>query len=394
MKNSPKIPFNVCLAVAGVSLMLLSAPGCGSSDPAPTGTVVCDPGTTQACFCPGKGEVGAQACDITGTRYGDCICPNDGGAGGGGAGGASGGSGNGGNAGVGNGGSGAGGAGGASGNGGVGGNAGAGGDGGVGGSAAGAGVGGMSGGSGGAAGSGPGGTGGTAGSATGGTSGGGAGGTAGTGGSGPLCPGTHGPAMTKISSTLCVDNTEVTEGQYRDFLTAMTGNYAGQPAICSWNVDYGQPLDNYGLNFPRNFVDYCDATAYCKWAGKRICRPIGSEWLRPLVDPNRNDELHQTCLTAYDSDMFDECYADALHEVGAFPLCVGTSPNQAIVDIQGNVREWGGCWDPATQSNPVQCDAMGSFISSSGYSHCDVRWKLSIKTVDARTGFRCCADPL
>ena len=97
--------------------------------------------------------------------------------------------------------------------------------------------------------------------------------------------------MTKISSTLCVDNTEVTEGQYRDFLTAMSGNYAGQPAICSWNVDYGQPLDNYGLNFPRNFVDYCDAAAYCKWAGKRICGPIGSEWLRPLVDPDRNDEL-------------------------------------------------------------------------------------------------------
>lgn len=80
------------LAAAGVSLMLLSAPGCGSSDPLPAGKVVCDPGRTESCACP-DGSTGAQTCNSSGTAFGECQCAGgnggtggDGGAGVGGVG--------------------------------------------------------------------------------------------------------------------------------------------------------------------------------------------------------------------------------------------------------------------------------------------------------------------
>ena len=126
-----------------------------------------------------------------------------------------------------------------------------------------------------------------------------------------------------------------------------------------------------------------------------MCKPIGSEWLKGYVDPTRNDELRQACLTAFNRNTYPECASTTLHSVGSLPLCIGSSPNQAIFDIQGNVREWAGCWDPATQSNPVHCDAQGAFTQSGGYDKCEVaHWRLTIKTKDDRTGFRCCADPL
>lgn len=85
MKNSPKTQLaQLSLAGLGVSLMLLSAPGCGSSDPVPKGNVVCDPGRSEPCAC-SDGSTGAQTCNETGTGFGSCSCGGAGGSAGAGA---------------------------------------------------------------------------------------------------------------------------------------------------------------------------------------------------------------------------------------------------------------------------------------------------------------------
>src|SRR5688572_19333200 len=49
--------------------------------------------------------------------------------------------------------------------------------------------------------------------------------------------GVHGPTMVDAGS-FCIDTTEVTQGQYFEFLTAKAGVTTGQPSVCSWNTSY------------------------------------------------------------------------------------------------------------------------------------------------------------
>ncbi len=95
MTNSRKTQLlNASLASLGVSLMLLSAPGCGSEDPVPAAEVTCTPGKQEPCTC-SDGRSGNQTCDGAGRSFSACECGGAGGSGGtagGGGTGASGGS--------------------------------------------------------------------------------------------------------------------------------------------------------------------------------------------------------------------------------------------------------------------------------------------------------------
>lgn len=379
-------------AVAPAVLLLAAACG-GSDDTTPKLDEVCEPGKAAECRCP-SGQLSSQQCAPDGLKWGDCQCTAGvgGTANGGSAGSAAGGSAQGGAAGGGAGGNaGVGGAGAVSGNGGVGGStAGSAGMGAGGTSAGSGGVGGTNtagSSSGGSSGSAAGGTGGTGGSAAGGSS-----GTGGSGGSGPLCPGTHGPAMTKISSTLCVDNTEVTVAQYEQFLAAKSGDTSGQPSLCSWNDSYGGAPPNWAkANSPRTLVDWCDARAFCEWSGKRLCGPIGSQWMDDPPLP-ASHELGTVCLELFGNAQVDQqCDTYDVHDVGSVASCTGQPPNDQVMDVQGNVREWVGCRDENV------CFTFGTYVlSNPTYYKCTssgARETWRIDDMDAVVGFRCCADP-
>ena len=80
------------------------------------------------------------------------------------------------------------------------------------------------------------------------------------------CPGTGGPASVRVG-TFCIDATEVTNAQYKQFVVASVGT---SRAECAWKASYvpssawppGPGADNY----PVAYVDWCDATAFCEWA--------------------------------------------------------------------------------------------------------------------------------
>lgn len=77
----------------------------------------------------------------------------------------------------------------------------------------------------------------------------------------------------------CMDATEVTNADYAAFLAANPPT-SGQVAWCAWNTSYLPPFGWPATgkeNHPVVRVDWCDARAYCKWAGKRALR---EDWRR------------------------------------------------------------------------------------------------------------------
>ncbi len=95
-----------------------------------------------------------------------------------------------------------------------------------------------------------------------------------------------------------IDRTEVTVGQFRHF-TKATGTKtfaekkgsglvygAGweQKSGWGWRTPYGKPASD---NEPAVHINYDEAHAYCRWAGKRL--PTDAEWTQAAYQESRND---------------------------------------------------------------------------------------------------------
>jgi formylglycine-generating enzyme required for sulfatase activity len=118
------------------------------------------------------------------------------------------------------------------------------------------------------------------------------------------------PRAAALGGAYCIDGTEVQNGQYYAFIQA---NQAinGQITQCLTNATFvpqgawPPPLSAYGL--PVRYVDWCDASAYCRWAGKQLCGLIGGGTL-PYTLVQAND--------ASESAWFNACSAEG---VNAYP---------------------------------------------------------------------------
>jgi formylglycine-generating enzyme required for sulfatase activity len=183
------------------------------------------------------------------------------------------------------------------------------------------------------------------------------------------CPGTAGPKMVN-TGLFCIDSTEVTQAQYRQFLDAKPA-LDGQPPECSWNKTYAPPAPGgwcpFGAwvpdqhpNYPAVCVDWCDAYAYCRWAGKRLCGKVGggpnpysraddptsSQWFRACTSAGANPYTYGTSYDpmACNGDQRAGCakngYCHAL-DVGSLATCQSSVSGFAgVFDLNGNVEEW------------------------------------------------------
>jgi sulfatase modifying factor 1 len=173
------------------------------------------------------------------------------------------------------------------------------------------------------------------------------------------CESAHGPPMAKIDvpggGSYCIDTTEVTWAQYDEFIDAKVPKNP-QPLGCEANSEWGSKnTDVTKANVPRVNADWCDAHAYCAWAGKRLCGKIGGGGDIDLADVPKLtlDEWTNACMGgdpthAYPYGVtYDESVCDvATGEVAVpantkFPGCHGTrAPFDSIFDMSGNVWEW------------------------------------------------------
>jgi formylglycine-generating enzyme required for sulfatase activity len=201
----------------------------------------------------------------------------------------------------------------------------------------------------------------------------------------PVCPQGRGPAMvalpTAAGGTYCVDSTEVTQAQYAAFLADKNGDLSGQPSQCSWNSSYqpGTAATNCDYapsargNYPIDCIDWCDAYAFCQWAGKSLCGDI--EPTDAQDNALVNGAWPRACTSAgtytyvYGNTSTPGACADSTHSngstvdastlpVASLPTCQSPDPTYAgIFDLLGNVSEW------SAYCNGGQCIVLGGDIT-------------------------------
>jgi formylglycine-generating enzyme len=229
------------------------------------------------------------------------------------------------------------------------------------------------------------------------------------------------------ASCIWMDRTEVTVAQYQQWLDATVDQEVPwEPTWCRWKAQRSAPATDpadecvsqlmrfdqqpFAERKPMRCVDFCDAEAYCRWAGKRLCYdrngygnygPSGSprEWLIACSNGHSNvfpwgDEASDNpCNTGQGAEA---CITTANpicgpHSAGQGSACAN---QRGIQDLIGNVAEWAfSCAfvDPAQPLEPTKCLTRGG-----GYDGelraCDYEATTPSSTRLPSLGFRCCDD--
>ena len=212
-----------------------------------------------------------------------------------------------------------------------------------------------------------------------------------------------------------IDVTEVTQGQYADWLRTSPALPAISDANCGYVTSYavqgtgGVYAGPDAEHHPVVYVDWCDAYAYCAGIGKRLCGAIGggatgydsyrdaaqSQWHRACssggayVYPYGNTYQPTACAS------YDYWNGSALQTVavGSLPDCVTTATGFAgVYDLSGNVWEWeDSCADQGPYAN---CRVRGGAFYTSGaeYLACGYDNFNNRISVGSNFGFRCCSQ--
>jgi formylglycine-generating enzyme required for sulfatase activity len=242
---------------------------------------------------------------------------------------------------------------------------------------------------------------------------GGAGGSSGgaTACSAGTMPGTDSREMASVAlaggKCFWIDKREVTASDYAAFLAssaakdhsgpcAQKSSFDPDPACVAQIVTKGD-----AQKAPRTCVDWCDAQAYCAWAGKRLCGgvdtlvygkgsdPADSLWYAACsgagtsVYPYPGQFVGSNCNTLESSNA-------ALVPVSSVSGCVTPT---GISDLSGNAQEWVDECN-ATIGPTDQCHVRGgSYVSGSSAAECGTVETRMRGFTSETVGFRCCGDP-
>ncbi len=270
------------------------------------------------------------------------------------------------------------------------------------------------------------GAGGLGGAASGG-GGGGDGQCAGVCGSTPACGACPDVGMVDVGGLFTIDEHEVTNADYEAFLAVKPSLALAPMPACDWNDTYETgavaqgPLTAEGLDDPTEScaawkagnsqpdrpvacVDWCDASAYCAWAGKRLCGKIGggdydvTDGPGPHADPAISEWFAACTGEAGDAFPYGPAYEAGRcndensrpQEVESYPGCEGGYVG--LFDMSGNVAEWDdACTDFQSPTYQQNCLARGgSWYETAADLQCDRfrdtrRWNMS-----DGIGIRCC----
>ncbi len=235
----------------------------------------------------------------------------------------------------------------------------------------------------------------------------------------PCTTATKGTALVSMGA-YCIDRTEVTVEQYSAFTDSVpkadvATSKLQHPKCVGWNDSFFSASKLPLLTTPQNpmvGIDWCDAWAYCKWAGKYLCGEIpaggmvmGSKIWNPAADQWQHACSNGGTTTFPYGSTFDPTTCNtgvaASAPVGSRPGCVNAN---GVADLSGNVDEWSdNCWrESDAGSSEDQCALRGgSYAGTDGKEvWCSapdggelvVRLKKRGSYHDT-LGFRCCWSP-
>ncbi len=189
-------------------------------------------------------------------------------------------------------------------------------------------------------------------------SGGGAGasGSGGSGGSALDCTSKFGAKMINIDNKFCIDQRPITWSEYKQFYDDTLLTPVVQSKECETNDLNVSNLNNFALSQPKTRaydLGWCDAKAFCDWAGKRLCgkRGGGGALSGDVKDPNNAfsdpnvSEWMYVCTNAgtteylYGNTLSSKCYYSGA-AVMSKPDCHGVvTPFSAVFDMHAS-GEW------------------------------------------------------
>lgn len=214
----------------------------------------------------------------------------------------------------------------------------------------------------------------------------------------------RGPSMIKAGG-FYVDSTEVTIADYAAFLRAAKDPSAVEQApACAWNLSFdavrGAEVADEPTTHPVTGIDWCDAAAYCAWAGKRLCGKIGGgsvsfaeladpakgQWFAACGGPNGQQYPYGT---SHDDGACNDASSGTgkAASVGVFAKCHGF--HAGLFDMLGNVTEWVDACDASL--GPIDgCQTIGgSFATNPTCSTSGLRRR---NDTSPGVGFRCCSE--
>ena len=232
------------------------------------------------------------------------------------------------------------------------------------------------------------------------------------------CPPARGATQVKVTSgatPFCIDATETTNAQYAAFVASgftLASPPTGCEALTGSVPSQGWPYQSGYDDFPVVYVNWCQAYAYCAWAGKHLCGQIpdaqsdgGALAVTSFDDPTQSEWLNACtqggALTYPYGKTFDamtcggQLAGSMLAQVGSRPACVG--PLAGLFDMSGNVWEWtnacgGPMGTPPSAANAF-CDAMGgAFDSNEAELACVGERNWTRNSGAGNIGIRCCLD--